>query len=185
MVDISIRPDPACPENGLYGWDSVYSNTTCAADWAFAGSDEKSNKGGLSNRAALATAVTIALFTDRACPPDHPLAKFADGDPRGWWGDGLLLDGEVHMGSLLWLLERSVVTEENRRWAEAFALEAIEPLGRAGAYAKATAEATISPGGNGIWLVVSLYGRDGSKVYDRKFDVAWQQVGAETVGGGA
>lgn len=182
MVEISIRPDPACPENGLYGWDSIYDNAVGAADWAFAGGDEPSNKGGLANKAALATAVTIALLTDRACPADHPLAQFADGDPRGWWGDGLLEDGEAPLGSLLWLLERSVANEETRRWAEAFALEALQPLIQAGACATATAEASLLPGGSGLRLSVGLYGRDGLKIHDRRFELAWRQALADTRG---
>jgi phage gp46-like protein len=184
MVDIIIRPDPACPENGLYGWDTVYNNDLGLADWAFAGADEPSNKGGLANRAALATAVTIGLFTDRACPSDHPLVRFADGDLRGWWGDGVLETGEQPLGSLLWLLERSIATEETRRWAEVFAIEALDPLVKSGACAKVVATATILPDGNGLMLDIGLYGRDGTRQFDQKYELAWRQIMPNAFGGG-
>jgi len=176
MSDISIRPDPACPDTGLFGWDMVYSNETGSADWAYASPDEVSNKGGLSNKAALETAVIIGLFTDRACPPDHPLAKYADGDPRGWWGDGVLDAGETPLGSLLWLLERNVATETSRAYAEVFALDGLQPLIDDGACVKITATATILPMQNGIWLAVALYGRDGAQIYNRKFEMVWRQI---------
>ena len=38
------------------------------------------------------------------------------------------------------------------------------------------AEATANEIQNRLELVVRLYGRDGAKVYDRKFDVLWNQV---------
>ncbi|VFU07943.1 phage GP46 family protein [Methylocella tundrae] len=183
MSDIVIRPDPACSDNGLFGWDSVYNETTGCADWSLSGpQDAPSNLGGLQNIAALSTFVVIALFTDQACPPGHPLEQYADGDPRGWWGDGLLEDGEVAMGSLLWLLERSVATETTRRYAEVFALAALQPLLDASAAADIAASASILPQGNGIFLDIALYGQDGSKIYDRRFEMSWRQAAPAAIG---
>lgn len=178
-MDISISPS-ACADDVYLLWDTVWNPQTQSADWALADPDEVNNVGGLRSKAAIATAVIIALFTDRACPPDHPLAQFADGDPRGWWGDGLLFDDETGpMGSLLWLLERSVVQTQNLNmamWAESFALDALAPLKTQGVVSTITATATPYPKNNGMTLAITLAGNSGQSVFDQKFDVLWQQV---------
>jgi phage gp46-like protein len=179
MPDINVRVDEGCAASPFLLWDTLWDNTVGAGDWALADADETLNRGGLRAKAALATAVTLALFTDKACPPDHPLAKFADGDPRGWWGDGIDVRadlGEAPLGSLLWLLERSVVDSDTTRWAESFALDALQPMIAQGAAVQATAVAALLPRRNGITLAVTLIGQAGSKVYDRRFDIVWQQL---------
>lgn len=177
-MDIIIRADEGCGPDPFLLWDSVWSPADGSADWAMAGADEPHNRGGLQASAALATAVTLALFSDRRVPADHPLAWLADGDPRGWWGDdaSLRVDGEPELGSHLWLLERAPLTDEYGRWAEVFAQEALAPLLAAGAVVRVEAEATVHEIKNRLELLVRLYGRDGASVYDRKFDLVWDQV---------
>ena len=178
---ITIRQDSGCADTGLFAWDTIWNPTHQAGDWAKAGPgpDEASNRGGLCATAGIATAITLALFTDRRCPPDHPLAHLAGGDLRGWWAHSLARDaGEPDLGSLLWLLERSVCNEDMRRYAETFALEALQPLLGGTLAAKATATAEILPARNGIALHVGLFARDGANVYARQFDILWNQARA-------
>jgi phage gp46-like protein len=180
---ITITPDPNCADTGLFAWDSVWSNDLGAADWAKAGPGiaESWNRGGLRATHALETFVILALFTDKRCPEDHPLAKYADGDLRGYWADGLArANGEPDLGSLLWLLERTIVSEENRRWAEIFAYDALTPALTSGLAAKISTSAGILSMQNGIMLSVALYARDGNSIYERQFDLVWQQIGVKT-----
>lgn len=180
-MDISISPG-ACPGDTYLWWDTVWDPVQQCGDWALADPDEVSNRGGLRAKAAIATATTLALFTDKACPPNHPLAKFTDGDPRGWWGDGMPIDAEDEpMGSLLWLLERSVVkgataAQDMVRWAQSFALDALSILVRQGLCVSTSAVATAYPKNNGMTLAVALFGSNGGVVYSSKFEVLWSQV---------
>lgn len=169
--------DPLCDGVGLYGWDAAFAaprSATC--DWAYANANEPDNVGGLANRAALATAVILSLYTDRSCPPDHPLAKYAEGDLRGWWGEALLEAGEEMMGSLLWLLERSVVTEEIRLYAAQFVQDALAWMIADKVCARIESAVEIV-GLNAFSIGIALYGRDGSKIYDHRYEPAWRQAG--------
>lgn len=179
-MDITIRIAEGCAAPANYLWDTRWSTPQGQGDWALADSKDVANAGGLAASRVLETAVILALFTDRAVPPDHPLAKFADGDRRGWWGDAPSVrtdDGETEWGSYLWLLERSVATPEMARWAEVFAIEALGPVIAQGAAVRASAKAALLPARNGMTLAVGLYGRDGASVFDRQWDVLWRQAG--------
>ena len=85
------------------------------------------------------------------------------------------------MGSLLWLLERSIVTEQTRRYAETFASEALQPLIDAGACVRVDAAATILQMQNGLTLSISLYGRNGQKIYNRQYEMVWRQALGESL----
>jgi phage gp46-like protein len=68
--------------------------------------------GTLDERQALATAVIVALGTDRLADPGDVLPDPDSTDRRGWWGD---LDAEDiwdgwPIGSRLWLLQREKIT---------------------------------------------------------------------------
>jgi phage gp46-like protein len=161
-------------------WDSIWSPWKGAADWAIADADEAQNRGGLRSKAALHTAVIIALFTDKRIPDDHPLRYLVqDGDPRGWFGDGEDIRaelGETDMGSLLWIFERSTLTEEIRRWVEAIALDALAPLIFQGVAVKIDAQATAEFAFNRCDLAIQIYGRDGTRLYDYRFADIWKQT---------
>ena len=179
-MDIFIRTAEGCAAPLNYLWDTQWQGDGGFGDWALQGLTASHNAGGLTADRTLETAVIIALFTDRAVPAQHPLARFSDGDRRGWWGDAPAMrtdDGETEWGSLLWLLERSIATPEIARWAEVFAIDAMGPIIRQGAAVRATARAVLLAARNGMTLDVGLYGRDGATVFDRKFDVLWRQVG--------
>jgi len=171
MVQISIQPDLSCPSNSYLAWDTEWLGQQQQGDWAVA------SDGSLKSRHGIMTAVILALTIDKRCPPDHPLAP-EDGDLRGWWATPLLAArGIPEWGSLLWLLENRYVSEQNRRFAEVFALDALSPMIALGVAANATATATILPAGNGIELTVNLYGQNGDVIFSQQFDVVWAQVG--------
>ncbi len=178
-LPVNIRANEGCETLPIPFWDSVIDPLSGYADWALAAPHETQNKGGLAAQAALDTAVILCLFTDRYCPPSHPLAGYIEGgDPRGWWGDGVDVRtdlGEAPLGSLLWLLERATATPDNARWAQSFALDALGPLIASGAAVRADAQATLSPPSR-LDLAVQLYGRDGTRVYARQFDDVWRQA---------
>jgi phage gp46-like protein len=162
--------------------DSVWSPADGVADWAIAGADEPLNRGGLQAKSALHTAIVLALFTDKRCPVDHPLFKYVgDADPRGWWGDAVDVREDLfedELGSLLWTLERAVLTEDIRRWAERLAEEALAPLIRQGAVVRIDVEAVAHQAFNRLDLHVQLFGRDGARKYDHRFEDIWRQVQA-------
>lgn len=79
----------------------------------------------LASDAGLETACLLSLMLDRRANDDDPLPGAPD-DKRGWWADDFAdVEGDK-TGSRLWLLERSVLTSENRRRAEQYALEACQ-----------------------------------------------------------
>jgi phage gp46-like protein len=178
-LQILIRQNEACKPDPYLLWDSIWNEDAAIADWAIA-QGQPLNVGGLSAQAGLDTAVMLCLFTDAACPPTHPLAYLIpDGDPRGWWGDGVDVQtqlGEGPLGSLLWLLQRAPLTPQIAMWAQQFALQALAPIQGQGAVVNITAAATIV-GTSQLQLAVAMYGRDGAQVYNRAFDLLWQQVG--------
>jgi phage gp46-like protein len=101
------------------------------------------------------------LGTDRRCS-DSELPP-TDDDPRGWHAD-------PEMGSRLWLLYRAPLTEASRALAEAYALEALAPLQRAGIVERITARATIADGA--IALDVDLY-RPGESAITARWSSLW------------
>jgi len=159
-------------------WDSVWDPGQGHADWALAGFSDKLNRGGLLAKKALHTAVVLALFTDRRVPDEHPLRWLAGDDPRGWWGDGVRAPGEKPMGSLLWLLERTALTGtfDTGRWAEELAREALAVLLDQVIVVRIEVEATVDPLRERLELVVRLYGRDGGRTYDQRFEILWDQI---------
>jgi phage gp46-like protein len=98
----------------------------------------------------LATAVTIALGTDRRATADDALPDLDSDDRRGWWGDTdaeSIWDGWP-IGTRLWLLERAKITGPGARQGstlarvENYAREALQPFIRHGIASKVTVAAT-------------------------------------------
>jgi phage gp46-like protein len=175
MADVVIRAAEGCDADPFLLWNSRWSPGRGGADWQL-------SAGGLASDAALETAITLALFTDRRVPADHPLAWLADGDPRGWWGDGVDVRADLYeaeLGSLLWLLERAPLTFRTSmsRWAETFARDALASLLTQRAVVRIEVAASVDEIASRLDLAVSLFGRDGANVYDRKFELVWDQIG--------
>lgn len=162
-------------------WDTVWDPWRGGGDWALAGPNEIANVGGLRSTQAIATAVIISLFTDRRVPDNHPLRKYiaTDADPRGWWGDGedIRIDqSEGELGSLLWVFERAVLTDEIGKWVEAVAVEALAPLVAQGAAARIDAQATVQSAINRCDLEIQIFAKDRTRIYQAKFEDLWRQT---------
>ena len=178
-VEFRTRSNEGCEDQPSLLWDSIWSPGEGLANWSLAGPAEPLNRGGLRARAALHTAVVLCLFTWRRIPDDHPLRKYVDGDPGGYWGDGIDVRvdlGETPMGSYLHAFRRAPLDETIRRWIEVVALEALQPLFAQGACVRIEAQAIMHAAVDRVELAVQLYGRDGTKIYDQKFDQVWKQA---------
>ena len=178
-LSFEIRANEGCAPQPIFVWDSVWDGTTGFADWAYAPASETYNRGGLQAEAALETAVILCLFTDRRCPPDHPLAYLIENDdPRGWWGDAVDVRGdlgEAPLGSLLWLLARAPVIPDTVRYAQALAIEGLAPMIGEQAVERVEAQAYLT-GVSRINLAVQLYGQNGGQLYARRFDDVWREA---------
>jgi phage gp46-like protein len=103
---------------------------------------------------ALAGAVLASLWCDARAPEE-----FAEGSSRGgWWADAYLGDT---WGSLLWTLERSLLTDETCRQVEAYVLEALAWL-LEDEVAKAVKATARREGTSEIVLEVTIERADGS-----------------------
>lgn len=107
--------------------------------------------GGLvSEEEALATAVIIALGTDRRANLDDELPGIDDDqDLRGWWGDSAaeIVWNGWPVGSRLWLLERAKITGTAARIGalvarvEEYVNEALQPFIQKGIASRVSVEA--------------------------------------------
>lgn len=182
MPDVLIRENEGCAPDSNLLWDSVWFPTDGVADWRLAGTDETLNRGGFAARAGLQTAAILCLFTDKRCPADHPLAFLMDGDPRGWWGDGIDVRtdlGETEMGSLLWLLERAPLTIRGQSvtvWAEQLAFDALSPLLAQQAVVRIDTAAVANEIANRLELTVNMFGENGTQIFAQQFELLWRQV---------
>ena len=91
---------------------------------------------GADSDVALARAVMVALNTDRLANADAPLPGLNDSNRRGWWGDldaATIWDGWP-IGTRLWLLTRSKITDQNAAQgstiatAQSYITEALQPF---------------------------------------------------------
>ncbi|MBB3608678.1 phage GP46 family protein [Rhizobium sp. BK602] len=122
----------------------------------------------------LATQVLIYLMTDRRVDP----SELRDGDEnRGWVGDSFdMAAGEQPLGSRLWLLRRSAIYDGIEVKVEAYVREALQPLLDVGAVVRIDVTVEVDRPGNRVSYEVSLYGRDGRRVYDNQFELLWRQI---------
>lgn len=94
------------PDVRLVQQGTFPNQTEVSVDWLLL------SDGTLDSNDALATAVIVALGTDRLAERTDILPDLDSTDRRGWWGD---LDAEViwngwPIGTRLWLLKRAKIT---------------------------------------------------------------------------
>lgn len=73
----------------------------------------------------LVRAVVVSLFTWRRANPDDELPA---SDLMGWWGDSYAEIAGDKIGSRLWLLSRSALSQDTVRSAQEYAEEALQWL---------------------------------------------------------
>lgn len=141
--------------------------------------------GTLDDRDALATAVIVALGTDRLAAKDDVLPDPDSPDRAGWWGD---LDAEEiwtgwPIGCRLWLLKRSkIVGNESQQgatvvWVEQYIREALQPfIDRRFASAMEVVVSRVDR--QRIDALVRLY-RGPLRAVDLRYQVLWDGIEAE------
>ena len=96
--------------------------------------------GALATDDGMRTAILISLFTDARAADDAELPEAGD-DRRGWWGDALADGSGIdagtardanRIGSLLWLLARSKITDRVLQQAHQACYDALSWLLRDG-----------------------------------------------------
>ncbi|MEO3997175.1 phage GP46 family protein [Mesorhizobium sp. CAU 1732] len=160
--DVEPLLDPDLVWNGIVG------------DLAVTSLADPVNPGGLRSGQALATAVLICLMTDRRVEQ----TELRDGDVnRGWPGDSFdLANGDVALGSKLWLLRRRAIEPGLEVIAEDYAREALQTLIDQGAVARFDVVAVADRPAARLDLHVSAFAVDGSRTFDRRFAVLWEQI---------
>ena len=115
----------------------------------------------------LQTAVIISLFTDRVANPDDVIPDGST-DPRGWWGD---TDPQHPIGSRLWLLDRSVQTQDVLNKTNEYTTEALQWLIDDGVAASVDVSAYF-PAREMLGVIVNINRTDGTTV-PMNFQWAW------------
>lgn len=138
--------------------------------------------GTLDDTQALATAVIVALGTDRLALPDDVLPDPDSTDRAGWWGDmdaAALFNGWP-IGSRLWLLKRSkIVGPEDPEGAtvsrvEEYISEAIQPfvdMNVASSFDVTASRVDIQR----IDAYVTIY-RGPKTPVELRFEILWQEI---------
>ena len=109
---------------------------------------------------SLVMLVNIQLWSDgRASDDDVP----PDGTEsrRGWWEDAYEPDGTKPLGSLLWLLDRSVLTQDERNLAKNYAEQALASMVDDGLAAEVEVEVQNNER-NRLDLIVTISQSDGT-----------------------
>ncbi|MFG6500137.1 phage GP46 family protein [Sulfitobacter sp. 1A15106] len=140
-------------------------------DWVLEGGDLRDN-------AVLLTSIILCVFSDARAPDDRDLPTSAD-DRRGWWGDQVDVraeDGETELGSLLWLYERSAITDETLKGIKDTVYDSLQTLEDQGAIASRAVEVEADRGSGHVYIEINVYSRDGQKRYSQRFSRLWGQV---------
>lgn len=168
-MDIRIRDNEEERAQPYLLWDTVWDTAQHTGNWQMMGD------GNLKSDAGIETAVIIQLFTDKRLPDYMDLEEGSD--RRGWFGDKVDIQtesGEEEMGSLLWTLERQVLTDEIARRAKFYAEEALQVLINQGAVERQEIVVEYDRQKGMMWLDVKLFSHDGNVAYERKFQYLWE-----------
>jgi len=181
--NIRLRDNEECSDQPFLTPDLVITqnfDTEIALDFALADPDETTNRMGLRSKAALHTAILIQLFTDRRARADMTLPDDLDNNPRGWWGDSVALDsslGETELGSHLWTLRRSALSDQTANLAADMVRDALQPIADQGAVASFTVETWVDKSNGLLGIDIGAYSNSGTLTYNQKFEILWQQIG--------
>ncbi|PZO17624.1 MAG: hypothetical protein DCF26_09350 [Burkholderiales bacterium] len=124
---------------------------------------------GLDSIEPLVRAVLISLFTWRRANADDDLPAETR---QGWWGDTFPVEPNDRIGSRLWLLARSKLTEDTARRAREYAEEALQWLVDDGVVARIEVEAERQ-GLDRLALACRIFKTDGRVAADVRFTNAW------------
>jgi phage gp46-like protein len=166
----------AAPAAPLLDPDIVWNGIV--GDLAITSPTDADNPAGLRAGQALATAVLICLMTDARAE----VSELRDGDVnRGWPGDAFdMADGDVPLGSKLWLLRRRPIDRQTAQAAEDYARTALQTLIDQGAFVGVEVTAAPEADRNRLTLDVVGYGQSGERRFDQRYAVLWDQIDGVT-----
>lgn len=168
MTNIRIRQSEHLSPHPLYLPDLKWLPDIGMADLSIG------NDGDLSHENALFTAVIIQLFTNlRADESD----KMSETDPHGWVGDCFDIGvSDFPIGSHLWTLQRSALTDEIIRKFEKYAEIALQKLQDQQIISgfKVTVQADKSR--SMLALDVTLFANKNGVKYHKRFERVWGQI---------
>lgn len=169
MIRIVSIEDTAEPYRSPdLGWDGVEGDLILnALTHPTAPGDFRAEQG-------LATQILIHLMTDRRVEE----SELRHGESnRGWLGDSFdIQDGEGPLGSRLWLLRRTAITDETPVLVEDYVREALQPLIDQEAIVSLDVTVTVYKPANRVDWLVNTYGRDGERSFNGKFQLFWEQL---------
>jgi phage gp46-like protein len=160
--------------------DTRWPRYSVSVDWSLL------SDGTLDDTQALASAVIVALGTDRLAEPDDILPDPDSTDRAGWWGDldaAELFDGWP-IGTRLWLLKRAkIVGPEDPEGAtvarvEQYISEAIQPFVDLKIASAFDVEAT-RVGVERVDALVVIY-RGPKTPIELRFQMLWQEIFSES-----
>jgi phage gp46-like protein len=160
--------------------DTRWPRYSVSVDWSLL------SDGTLDDTQALASAVIVALGTDRLALPDDILPDPDSTDRAGWWGDldaAELFDGWP-IGTRLWLLKRAkIVGPEDPEGAtvarvEEYISEAIQPFVDLRIASAFDVEAT-RVGVERVDALVVIY-RGPKTPVELRFQMLWQEIFSES-----
>jgi phage gp46-like protein len=141
---------------------TIWVAITGRGDWTI-------SNGALASSDDLGTAVLISLFSDRQANDDDVIPDGST-DRRGWWGD---LEQEKPLGSRLWLLSRSTLSDEVAKLAVIYAKEALQWL--IDDLVAESVTVTATPDGVKMLLLsVTINRKSGAQSY--QYGWAWNQA---------
>ncbi|HHA1670050.1 TPA: phage GP46 family protein [Enterobacter roggenkampii] len=117
----------------------------------------------------LSRAVIISLFSWRRAESDDQTTE-----PYGWWGDTWPTIGNDRIGSRLYLLRRTKITNKTAVDARGYIEQALSWIIEDGVAAKMIVE-TSRAGLDILYASVTLFDRDGNK-HTITFDDIWSEI---------
>jgi phage gp46-like protein len=168
-----LRITPTDERDELYRLPDIVLGAGGVGDLVVNAADDADAPGDLQCLFGLRTQVIICLLTDARAD----VSELRDGDEnRGWIGDSFDLAGaERPIGSKLWLLRRSALADGIEVKAELYARLALQNLIDQGACVRVEAVATVDRSRNMMLLDIALYGRDGTRTFNERFELLWRQ----------
>ena len=165
MVNINIR-QAEDPDSLAVPLPDLIFDETGYADLVITNRD-------FSQENALFTCATIQLFTNLR---DDNSENLNPKDPQGWVGDAIIDDSFGSIGSHLWLLEQSFISNQLQGAAQGYAENAILPMQELGVVADYTITTEINRQNKRLNLGVELIAKSNSEKYNKKFELVWGQI---------
>jgi phage gp46-like protein len=165
MVNINIRQAEDPESQSVPLPDLIFDNAGYA-DLIIENKD-------FSQENALFTCASIQLFTNLR---DENSDNLSSSDPQGWVGDAIIDDSFGAIGSHLWLLNQSYLTNQIAGLAKGYAENAIIPMQELGVIADFEITTEIDRQNKRLNLGVELIAKSNNEKYNRKFELVWGQI---------